>query len=161
MLATGGNVLSPDARAEVLARMSEVFDLIHEFWEADEEAGVAGEFLVRGRLGRLAMCSLKERCNIAKRLHGEHKKVPITSPHGHTGPRWFYTAATLAGLRLCPGKICQGIAGQADPHTTLGNRVYRGNFRGSTELCAVGISRQYSPAHGGTPLIHPPPDSGA
>ena len=69
-------------------------------------------------------------------------------------------AATLAGLRSCPGRIYQGITGRADPHH-LGNRVYHGNFRGSTEMCAVGISRQYSPAHGGTPLIHPPPDSGA
>ena len=79
--------------------------------------------------------------------------------NGHTGPRWFAvgytTSATLAGL--C-GPVLEGFTKALQArltHTTSENRVYHGNFRGSTEMGAVGIIRRYSPAHGVSPLNRP------
>ena len=45
---------------EILAKVTEVLDSIHEFWTATEDTVVAEEIVARDRLGRLANCSVHE-----------------------------------------------------------------------------------------------------
>ena len=45
---------------EILARITEVLESIHEFWSATEDSVVAEEIVARDRLGRLASCSIQE-----------------------------------------------------------------------------------------------------